>query len=42
MNSYKSQKHKIKDPVGYMCLAGAVVASCSLTQEMPGSSPFTV
>ena len=29
-----------KDPVSYMCLAGAVVASWSLTQEMTGSSPF--
>ena len=25
-----------------MCLADAVVASWSLTQEMAGSSPFTV
>ena len=25
-----------------MCLAGAVVASWSLTQEVGGSSPFTV
>ena len=25
-----------------MCLAGAVVASWSLTQEVAGSSPFTV
>ena len=25
-----------------MCLAGAVVACCSFTQEMAGSSPFNV
>ena len=25
-----------------MCLAGAVVASWSLTQEVTGSNPFTV
>ena len=31
-----------KDPVSHMCLAGAVVASWSLTQEVAGSSPFTV
>ena len=40
----KSLKHGLsqyKDPVSHMCLAGAVVASCSLTQEVTGSSPFT-
>ena len=31
-----------KDPVSHMCLAGAMVASWSLTQEMAGSNPFTV
>ena len=31
-----------KDPVSHMCLAGTMVASCSLTQEVAGSSPFTV
>ena len=30
------------DPVSHMCLAGTVVASWSLTQEMVRSSPFTV
>ena len=25
-----------------MCFAGAVVASCSVTQEVAGSSPFNV
>ena len=37
--SDKSLKHElgsIKDPVSYMCLAGAVVASWSLTQEVAG------
>ena len=33
---------KFKDPVSHMCLPGAVVASRSLTQEVAGSSPFTV
>ena len=33
---------KFKDPVSHMCLAGAVVASWSITQEVAGSSPFTV
>ena len=43
--SDKSLKHElasIKDPLCYLCLAGAVVASLSLTQEVAGSSPFTV
>ena len=31
---------QFKDPVSYMCLAGAVVASWSLTQEVTGSSPL--
>ena len=34
--------HIIKIPVSHMCLAGAVIASWSLTQEMTGSSHFTV
>ena len=33
---------KFKDPVSHMCLAGAVIASWSLTQEMSGSNPFTI
>ena len=37
--SGKSLKHEL---VSHMCLAGAVVASWSLTQEVAGSSPFTV
>ena len=31
-----------KDPVSHMCLAGAVVASWSLTQDVAGWSPFKV
>ena len=31
-----------KDPVSHMCLAGTVIASWSLTEEVAGSSPFTV
>ena len=38
--SDKSLKHEFKDPVCYQCLAGAVVVSWSLTQEVVGSSPF--
>ena len=33
---------QFKDPVSHMCLAGSVVASWSLRQEMAGLSPFTV
>ena len=33
---------QFKDPASHMCLAGAVAVSWSLTQEMAGSSPFTV
>ena len=33
---------QFKDPVSYMCLADAVVASWSLTQEVAGSSPFAI
>ena len=33
---------QFKDPVSHMCLAGAVVASWSLAQEVAGLSPFTV
>ena len=33
---------QFKDPVSQMCLTGTVVASWSLTQEVAGSSPFTV
>ena len=33
---------QFKDPVSHMCLAGTVVASWSLTQKVPGSSPFKV
>ena len=33
---------QFKDPVSSVCLAGAVVASWSLTQEMASLNPFTV
>ena len=33
---------QFKDPVFNMCLAGTVVACWSFTQDMAGSSPFTV
>ena len=33
---------QFKDPVSYMCLAGTVVVSSSLAQEVAGSSPFTL
>ena len=33
---------QFKDPFFHMCLAGDVVASWSLTQEVAGLSPFTV
>ena len=33
---------EFKDPVSRMYLAGAVVASWSLTQKVTGLSPFTV
>ena len=33
---------QFNDPVSHMCLAGAVVASWSLTQEMTGLNPFIV
>ena len=36
------QEQRWRDPVSHVCLAGAVVASLSLTQEVAGSSPFTV
>ena len=35
-------QNQFKYPVSHMCLAGAVVASWSLTQEVTGSNPFTV
>ena len=33
---------QFKDPVSHTCLAGTVVASLSLTQEVAGLSSFTV
>ena len=33
---------QFRDPASHVCLAGTVVASWSLTQEVAASSPFTV
>ena len=33
---------QFKDPVSHMCLAGAVLASWSVTQEVAGLNLFTV
>ena len=33
---------QFKDPVSDMCLAGTLVASWSLTQQVAGLSPFAV
>ena len=33
---------QFKDHVSHVCLAGTVVVFWSLTQEVAGSSPFTV
>ena len=33
---------QFKDPVSHMCLAGAVIASWSLTQEVADANSFTV
>ena len=32
---------QFKDRVSHICLAGTVIASLSLAQEVAGSSPFT-
>ena len=32
---------QFKDPVSQMCLAGVVLASLTLIQEVAGSNPFT-
>ena len=48
LNSGNLKNHRsmnwaqFKDPISHMCLACAVVASWSLTQEVPCSSPFAV
>ena len=35
-------RDQYKDPVSHVCLAGTVVASWSVMQEVAGSSPYTV
>ena len=42
VNHWRMNRAQFMDPVSHMCLAGPVVASWSLTQEVAGSSPFTV
>ena len=42
MNQANMNLSQFTDLVSYMCLAGYVVASWSLTQEMAGSSSFTI
>ena len=42
INHWSMDQGQFKDPVSHICLAGTVVASWSLTQEMSGLSPFTV
>ena len=44
LNSANSSMNwaQLKDPVSHMCLVGVLVPSWSLTQEVAGSSPFTV
>ena len=40
INHWSMNWGQFKDPVSHMCLAGAVVASWLLTQEVSGSNPF--
>ena len=42
INHWSMNWRQFKDHVSHMCLAGAVVASWSLMQEVAGSIPFTV
>ena len=42
INQYSMNWSPLKDPVSDMCLTGTMVASWSPTQEVSGSSPFTV
>ena len=42
MDQWSMNWVQFKDPVSHMCLAGAVVTSWSLTQEVASSSYFTV
>ena len=43
-NSENLKNHwvQFKDPVSHMCLAGTLISLWSLTQEVAGSSHFTV
>ena len=42
INHWSMNWVQFEDPISHMCLAGAVVASWSLTPEVAGLSPFTV
>ena len=42
INHLSMNWNQFKDPVSQMCLAGAVAAFWSPTQEVAGSNPFTV
>ena len=42
INHWSMNWVQFKDPLSHMCLAGTVVSSWSLTQEMTGSNAFTV
>ena len=41
INNISMKCGKFKDPVSHMCLAGTMVASWSLTQEVAGLNSFT-
>ena len=42
INHWNMNWAQFKDPISHVCLPGTAVASWSLTQEVAGSSPFTV
>ena len=42
INHWSRNKSQFKDLVSHMCLAGNVMTSWSLTQNVAGSNPYTV
>ena len=40
INQWIMNSDQFKDPVSHMCLAGTVIASWSVAQEVAGSIPF--
>ena len=40
INHWSMKWDQFKDPISHLCLAGSVVASWSLRQEVAGSNPF--